>query len=106
MNDEPKQVDAQTLSGELERGDALLVDVRDAAAYAQGHAAGALNIPIGDLEARLAELPADARFVTTCGGGTRGPRAAQLLREGGRDARVLKGGMKAWRGAGLPLTGE
>lgn len=88
----------------LERGEAVLVDVRDASAFDESHAAGARSIPIEQLEARLAELPDGVRVLTSCGGGTRGPRAAALLRDAGVDAQVVRGGLRGWRAAELPVA--
>jgi rhodanese-related sulfurtransferase len=84
-----------------------VVDVRDREEYAEGHLAGALNIPLDQLAERLGELPAGGEVVTYCNmhhrGGSRGERAAQLLRERGYPARALDGGFPAWREAGLPV---
>ncbi|HEX6121710.1 MAG TPA: rhodanese-like domain-containing protein [Ktedonobacterales bacterium] len=84
----------------------VVVDVRDPEEYAAGHVAGALNVPLDQLAARLGELPAGREVVTYCNmqhrGASRGERAAQLLRERGYPARALDGGLPAWREAGLP----
>ncbi len=47
-------------------GKAVIVDVRDAASYELGHAAGALNIPLAELPNRLGDLPHDKRVLTYC----------------------------------------
>jgi hypothetical protein len=47
-------------------GKAVIVDVRDAGSYANGHVAGALSIPLAEIESRLAELPRDKRIITYC----------------------------------------
>jgi rhodanese-related sulfurtransferase len=84
----------------------IVVDVRDPEEYAAGHVAGALNVPLDQLAARLGELPAGREVVTYCNmqhrGASRGERAAQLLRESGYTARALDGGLPAWREAGQP----
>ncbi len=85
----------------------LVVDVRDASEYAAGHVAGALSLPLGELEARLGELTEDRPIVTYCNmhqrGISRGERAAELLHGHGRAAMTLDGGYPAWRAAGLPV---
>ncbi len=96
-------VDPRDVRDMLTRGEAVLVDVREPDAFASGHAVGARNIPIGELADRLDELPDGRQVVTTCGGGTRGPKAAAQLRELGVDARVLRGGLRGWTGADLPV---
>ncbi|MBL4845770.1 MAG: hypothetical protein JKY65_09605 [Planctomycetes bacterium] len=54
--------EAQALEAAL-AGGALLVDVRTRGEYERGHLEGALNLPVGELEARLAELPRDRPLV-------------------------------------------
>jgi 3-mercaptopyruvate sulfurtransferase SseA len=39
-----------------DRGEAVLIDVRSASAYAAGHIPGAINVPVPDLESRAAEI--------------------------------------------------
>lgn len=103
---EPERIDLDAARTELAAGDALLVDVRDAAAWREGHAPGAVHVPIDELATRLAELPGDVRVITTCGGGTRGVRAARELLAAGRDAVVLQGGMRAWSAAGHEVEAD
>jgi rhodanese-related sulfurtransferase len=86
-------------------GDVTVLDVRPAEEFAAGHIAGALGIPIGELEARLKELPRRREVVAYC----RGPycvyadEAVRLLRAHGRKARRLHEGFPEWRAAGLPV---
>ncbi|MBZ4416127.1 metalloregulator ArsR/SmtB family transcription factor [Myxococcus sp. RHSTA-1-4] len=87
-------------------GEVLVLDVRPAEEYAAGHIAGALSIPISELEARLKELPKRREVVAYC----RGPycvyadEAVKLLRGSGRKARRLHEGFPEWRAAGLPTS--
>jgi rhodanese-related sulfurtransferase len=97
------QIDPRDAHGLAESGEAIIIDVRDASAHEQAHIAGARNIPIDELEARLQELPEGTQVITACGGGTRGPRAAQLLRDTGIDATAVRGGLRGWRSAELPV---
>lgn len=97
-------------SGELLRrargGDVVVIDVRPPEEYAAGHIAGALSLPLADLERRLAELPRGKRVVAYC----RGPycvlsaEAVRRLRRRGRVAERLKDGYPEWRDAGLPVA--
>ena len=91
---DPTSARARQLDGQL------VIDVREPGEYAQGHIAGAVNIPLGQLA--TAELP-DGPVMTTCGGGGRGGRAADALVEAGREAYSIAGGTRAWRAAGLPV---
>lgn len=101
---EPDRISLDDAQTALDSGASVLVDVRDAKAWREGHAPGAVHVPIDELGAHLAQLPSDARVITTCGGGTRAVRAARELLAAGRDAAALQGGMKAWAAAGLPIT--
>lgn len=88
--------------------DALILDVRDPADYAAGHAPGSVNIPLAQLVTRWGEVPvaADGGVVpVSCGGGSKQTRAVAYLRAKGLDVVVLKGGMRAWRSAGRPIIG-
>jgi rhodanese-related sulfurtransferase len=91
------------VADELARHGAMLLDVREPDEFAAGHAPGAVLIPVGDLEGRLAELDADD-IVCVCRTGARSAAAAELLRRSGIAARNLLGGMHAWAAEGLPVT--
>ncbi len=103
MTDAPEPIEPTDLEPLLASGDAVLVDVREPKAFADGHPAGAINVPIGQLAGRLDELEGRGMVVTSCGGGSRGPKAAAQLVELGVDARVLRGGLRGWNAAGLDV---
>ena len=50
----------------LDAGTTVIVDVRSAEAYRGGHIAGAINIPLGELETRLGELDKTQWIITYC----------------------------------------
>jgi rhodanese-related sulfurtransferase len=85
--------------------DIVVLDVRPPEEYAAGHIAGAVSMPLAELERRLAELPPGRRVVAYC----RGPycvlaaEAVRLLRKRGVEALRLKEGYPEWRDAGLPV---
>ncbi len=92
------------LSAELvDNPDILLLDVRQPEEYAEGHIAGAFNIPIRDVVKNLNLLPdLDAKIVAICGSAFRssiGMTALQIL--GYTDVRSMSGGMSAWKEEGL-----
>src|SRR4029079_18065616 len=63
---------------------ARLLDVRSAEEFAGGHLPGAVNIPVQELDRRLAEVgPRDSELVLYCRSGHRSGRAAELLRAHG-----------------------
>jgi len=89
----------------INRQKAVLVDVRDAAAYAAGHVANAKNIPLATIESTAA-LPKNKALpiVVVCDRGARASRAVMTLRKlGYENARTLIGGLAAWREANLPV---
>ena len=86
----------------------LILDVRTAADFVgdQGHIAGALNLPLEELEARLAEVGDDPErpIAIVCRTDRRSAKAAALLaRRGFADVRVVRGGMTAWLAQGWPV---
>ncbi|MFC0628188.1 rhodanese-like domain-containing protein [Kribbella deserti] len=84
--------------------DVHVLDVREDDEWARGHIAGAQHIPLGELQARVAEVPKDQRIVCVCAVGGRSGMATQFLNAEGRDVINLDGGMYAWAGAGRPLS--
>ena len=81
--------------------DTVVVDVRPADEFAQGHIDGAVSIPLEVLESRMSELPPDSVVVLYCRGRlcTLSHEAARLLADAGFDARVLPTGELERKGA-------
>jgi len=78
----------------------LLVDVREVSEFEVGHLEGAINIPLGELPERLAEIASHAAPVFMCRSGGRSLSACQLaLRAGIRGPANLEGGLRAWAAA-------
>jgi rhodanese-related sulfurtransferase len=104
--DELEPVSREELIDRLRAGTAMVLDVRPEDEFQHGHLPDALNIPLGQLERRLAELPADREIVAYC----RGPwcvlsfEAVALLRQRGYQVRRLEDGFPEWKLAGLPIT--
>lgn len=84
-------------------GMVTLLDVRPEDEFALGHLPGALNLPFGELERRLSELPKDQEIIAYC----RGPycvlsfEAVASLRAKGYKVRRLEDGFPEWKAAGL-----
>lgn len=83
--------------------DHVLIDVRTPDEFATGHIHNALNIPIDELESRLAEVPTDRDVVLYCRSGNRSNQARQLLSGKGYTLIYDLGGVNSWTAAGLPL---
>lgn len=85
---------------------AFLLDVREDGEWRAGHAPEAVHIPLGELQARVAEVPKDAPVYVVCRSGGRSANAAAWLNHVGRDAINIGGGMQSWHFAGRPMVGE
>jgi rhodanese-related sulfurtransferase/DNA-binding transcriptional ArsR family regulator len=83
-----------------------VLDVRPADEFASGHLPGAVNIPLAQLEARLAELDPNQDVVAYCRGAycVLSFEAVAKLRARGLTARRLEDGLPEWRAAGLPVV--
>jgi sulfur-carrier protein adenylyltransferase/sulfurtransferase len=75
----------------------LLVDVREVAEFSAGHLPGSVNIPLGQLPQRLAEIAPQAAPVFICRSGGRSLAACQIaLRANIAAPANLEGGLRAW----------
>lgn len=96
-------VESEELLRRVKRGEVTVLDVRPAEEYRAGHIPRALSIPVGELEARLDELPTDREIVAYC----RGPycvmavEAVALLRKNGFTAHRMEHGVAEFRARGL-----
>ena len=76
---------------------ARLLDVRSPEEYAGGHLPGAVNIPVQELDRRMAEVgPRDGEVVLYCRSGSRSARATEMLRRHGFSKVHNLGPMTAW----------
>lgn len=88
----------------LQQDGALLLDVRSEEEYADGHIAGAVNIPHTELRQRLAEVPPDRFVLVYCAVGIRGYLAEQILRQHGYSQLAnLAGGYRTYSTVTTPL---
>jgi rhodanese-related sulfurtransferase len=76
---------------------AVLVDVRTPEEFAAGHIAGALNIPVQELDARKGELPKDKDLVLYCRSGARSARGREMLLAAGYQKVHNLGAMSNWK---------
>ncbi|MFN8026364.1 MAG: rhodanese-like domain-containing protein [Acidimicrobiia bacterium] len=88
----------------LVEGGAFLLDVREPSEWDAGHSPAAVWIPLGELGARLDEVPTDRTVAVVCRSGGRSAAATDALVQSGIDAVNVAGGMKAWEGEGLPVV--
>lgn len=100
------EVDAAGLKAAMDAGGVKLVDVRTPTEFADGHAPGAINIPLDELGKRMGELEAhkEGDLYLICRSGGRSGRAqSQLSAAGFTNPINVTGGTLAWRAAGHPV---
>ena len=99
-------VDRHLLLERLRSGEVTVLDVRPAEEYRAAHIAGALSVPLKDLEKHLGGWPTDREIVAYCRGPycVLAPEAVKLLRAHGYRATALDDGVGEWRARGLPVA--
>jgi rhodanese-related sulfurtransferase len=97
------EIDPETLRDQLvaEAEEPLLVDIRAAGPYAQGHLPGSLNVPMADLPREIDRIADADHVVTICPHGQASIKAARIVAaykdfDGQVDS--LAGGLQAWDG--------
>jgi rhodanese-related sulfurtransferase len=86
---------------------AVIVDVREEDEWNEGHIAGAIHIPLKQLNTHLPELQQykDTTIITQCKSGGRSAKAVEELKSAGfSKVYSMDGGIKAWNQQGLVTT--
>lgn len=105
QRDSLEPVSRRELQERMKDGLVTVLDVRPADEFALAHIPGAINVPVAELESRLASLADAKELVAYC----RGPycvmsfEAVARLRQKGLAARRLEAGLPEWIAAGLPV---
>src|SRR5262245_10412487 len=100
-----EMVSIQELLKRARKDDVVILDTRPSTEFAAGHIAGAISVPVAELQQQLRNLPKTKQYVAYC----RGPycvyadRAVEFLRKHGRRACRLLEGFPEWKAAGLPV---
>ncbi|UCF40952.1 MAG: rhodanese-like domain-containing protein [Gemmatimonadota bacterium] len=101
-------ISQEALLAQMQNGeDPVILDVRSAREYQQGHVPGAVNLPYQQIGQRLAELEQvkDREVIVYCEVGRRARIARSTLQQAGfTNVRHLAGDMAGWRRAGLPTS--
>jgi rhodanese-related sulfurtransferase len=90
----------------INRKDAVVLDVRDDGEYAGGHITNSRHVPEKQIADRLKELEKlkSKPLIVSCASGRRAAAVVDTLRKQGfADVVALRGGIGAWRQAGMPL---
>jgi rhodanese-related sulfurtransferase len=90
----------------INRRDAVVLDLRDAAEYKAGHITNARHLPEGEIESRMKELEKlkSKPIIVSCARGNRAMSAANRLRAlGFSEVFSLRGGIAGWQQANMPL---
>ena len=103
--DDMEPVSRQELLERTRAGLVTVLDVRPADEFAAGHIPGAINIPLSELAARIAELDPAQEIVAYCRGAycVLSFEAVAALRALGFEVRRLEDGLPEWKASGLPL---
>ncbi len=103
QRDSMEPVSRAELLERMRKGLVTVLDVRPADEFASGHLPGAVNMPLSELEARLAELDPGLEIVAYCRGAycVLSFEAVAALRTRGFQVRRLEDGFPEWRAAGL-----
>lgn len=88
-------------------GSVYVLDVRSQEEWNSGHIPGAHHVELNHLEEALNQLPKDQSIASFCRSGQRASLAASLLKKHGFSSLMnVRGGMQAWKQAGLPVKVE
>lgn len=90
----------------INREKGVVIDVCEPAEFAAGHIGGARNIPLGELESKLAGAVKNKALplILVCQSGARSARAVAIAKKlGYEQAQSLGGGLASWRAANLPV---
>ena len=95
-------LDAEAARRVIASNDATVLDIRGDADWHEKRIAGAQRASEDELESTLEELGSDRAVVIVCSDGERSADLAAQLRERGREAASIDGGMDAWGGPTQP----
>ena len=102
-----KQVTAQELVNLMNREQALILDVRDANDFSEGHIMNSMNIPFQALARRMDELEKfkETPLIVACKMGQQSSAAGTMLRKAGfQNVARLRGGLTEWRSNNMPIV--
>jgi rhodanese-related sulfurtransferase len=100
----PRDIPVADAAARRDQG-AFILDVREPDEWNEFHIPGATLIPLGELGARMSEVPKDREIVVICRSGNRSQRGRDILLDAGfSSVTSVSGGMNQWRSAGHPTV--
>lgn len=100
-----KKIPTTNAQATVDAGDnVFLVDVREIPEWEAGHALGATNAPLSELESLVTTFPHDRKIVFVCRSGRRSREATIQTHRKGFDVANLEGGMAAWVASGFEIV--
>ncbi|MCT2559276.1 rhodanese-like domain-containing protein [Tsuneonella sp. YG55] len=97
-------IDVAALTDLVARDKVVLVDVRTPGEFAEGHIAGAVNLPLQGFDPGSVPHEAGKQTILYCRSGRRSEAGAEKMVAAGEAATHLGGGITAWQEAGEPVT--
>lgn len=92
-------------AAKLDPQDWFFLDVREPSEWEEAHIPYATLIPLGDLTARLTEIPKDKNIIVVCRSGNRSAVGRDLLLNSGfANVTSMAGGMNSWQAQGHPVV--
>ncbi|HTI16288.1 MAG TPA: rhodanese-like domain-containing protein [Trinickia sp.] len=91
----------------INRRNAVVVDLRPAAEYANGHLPAARHLDYPELQAKIGQVAKNKAHpvLLVCQNGLQSNKASRIIREAGyNEVHVLQGGLNAWQQAGMPVV--
>jgi rhodanese-related sulfurtransferase len=91
----------------INRRNAVVVDLRPAADFANGHLPSARHVEFAELQAKVGQLVKNKSnpVLLVCQTGQQSNKAARVVRDAGyAEVHVLDGGVNAWQKAGMPVV--
>jgi rhodanese-related sulfurtransferase len=100
----PKEISVDQAAQKRDQG-AFVLDVRQPEEWTQQHIPGATLIPLGELAARVNEVPKGKEVVVVCRSGNRSKQGRDILLQAGfSQVTSMAGGVNEWKAKGLPVV--
>ncbi|WP_118180816.1 rhodanese-like domain-containing protein [Paraburkholderia phosphatilytica] len=91
----------------INRRNAVVIDLRSAAEFANGHLPSARQVEFAELQAKVGSLAKNKSnpVVLVCQTGQQSHKAVRVVQDAGyAEVHVLDGGLNAWEKAGMPVV--